>query len=199
MKLPGAPPSYASLTTLSGWVKSLSASVAAGWNKEHKPDGTHKAVTADSVSVTGDITAAGRYYERGRPKAVGEWTAVPFSSFDFTGSGTLSWAVESGDMLTFAYMALGHTLWMSIYINTSSVSGTGAELRVAIPPGYTIARTMRGPVGATDAAVDAEGAFWQASAGASYVAFFRDAAASNWNSAASNSTSVFGTFCVEVQ
>jgi len=56
VKLPVAPPSYASLTTLTNWVRSLAASIAAGWNKQHKADGTHAAVTATTVA-TGALTA----------------------------------------------------------------------------------------------------------------------------------------------
>lgn len=58
MKIPTAVPSYASLTTLTSYVKSLASAVSAGWNRQHKPDGTHGTITADAVTATGEVGAS---------------------------------------------------------------------------------------------------------------------------------------------
>ena len=72
---------------------------------------------------------------------IGEWTAAPYSSGDFTGNvGT--WTVEAGDLTAFSYAIIGKTMVLSIAVDTSSVSGSPSLLRVKIPGGFTANSTV---------------------------------------------------------
>jgi hypothetical protein len=116
--------------TVGGWTAlQFSQSVAtiqAGFHREHNPDDTHSV-----------IHATGAIYERSRTTPMGEWLAVPFTPANFTASGTMTWTVAAADCLNFTYMLIGKTLWINIYINTSTIGGVAAQdLRIAIPGGF---------------------------------------------------------------
>ena len=97
------------------------------------PDDTIKGIK------TADIMATGGYYERSRNKRLGEWTTVAYASGNFTASNSRTWTVASGDQRTYKYMLIGKTMWLTVTIDTSSVSGTCSNLFVAIPGGFAAA------------------------------------------------------------
>lgn len=72
--------------------------------------------------------------------------AVTYASGDFTGSGTITWTVDSGDLEAFWYQQFGKVLQVNVSIATSTVSGSGAELRVKIPGGFTTTRFAASPL-----------------------------------------------------
>jgi len=90
------------------------------------------------------IDLNGGIYERGRSVAMGEWSAVPFNAADFTASvGT--WTVEAADIITFRYTLIGKTMIVSLYIQTTAISGAPTELRIKIPAGYLSGSQSRIP------------------------------------------------------
>lgn len=68
----------------------------------------------------------------------GAWISVAYSAGDYTGSGSMTWTVDSGDVSTFQYRQLGAMLELMINISTSTIGGTPSTgLRVALPGGFT--------------------------------------------------------------
>ena len=80
--------------------------------------------------------------EYGRAAKMGDWTSVDYAAGNFTGSGAMTWTVESADQLIYKYTLRGHTLTLSVQLFSTVVGGTlDFELRVAIPGGYTAKAT----------------------------------------------------------
>jgi hypothetical protein len=121
--------------------KALTA-IAAGWNVEHNPDGTHKAsVTAglptahhtthehggsDEVAFTTGII------ERGRSVAMGEWT-------NFTPTLTASaGTVTINANVTCRYTLIGKTMILTFYL-VITLSATPISLTLTLPGGVTAA------------------------------------------------------------
>ena len=81
---------------------------------------------------------------RGRAVANGVGFDVAYTAGDFTGGGTLVWTVDSGEVGTFRYTFLaGKTMLIWFTLNATTISGVGADLRIKVPGGYTVARTVR--------------------------------------------------------
>lgn len=110
--------------------------------KEHKDDGSHGAITADSIT------------ERGRTTPQGEWIDVPYNAANFTGNGTMTWTVDAADVSNFRYMLIGKTLFVDGIFNTTSVTAPlNTMLKVKIPGGYIAAKPNRATNQATDSGV----------------------------------------------
>jgi hypothetical protein len=299
VKLPTSPPSHASLTTLTNWGKSLASSIAAGWNKEHKSDGTHKAITADSLTATGAIsggtgsiggalsaesltisdtnvlgtgttvlTATGGtaglvqsatvvdgtsgnayglyvdtptastinggtiassscltvgpaastagtdytaflgtgtvmaesgYSERLRTTPMGEWQAVSFAAGNFTGNGTMTWGVDSGDIGANRYTLVGKTMTWNLSVATSDVGGVAnTELRATVPGGFTCAVASYHTAAVAIDAGASTTARVETVGGQAYVRIVL-AAGGNWTITAADNTYVYFTITFEVQ
>lgn len=68
--------------------------------------------------------------------AVGSWTDVAFVAGNFTGNGSMTWTVASGDVGRNRYMKIGKLLVWQLYLSTTTVGGTpNVALQVALPTG----------------------------------------------------------------
>lgn len=68
----------------------------------------------------------------------GAWIAVPYNAGDYTGSGSQTWTVDSGDLDTGLYKQQGTTLFVQYYLKSTSVGGTPAGfLQITLPAGFT--------------------------------------------------------------
>ena len=105
---------------------------------------------------SGNAKVGADVYEKGRTTPLGHWISVPFNAANFTAAGGSSpaWTVEAGDVWDQSYTLIGKTLIYSVFIVASSVSGSPTELRVAIPSGFTYARSQRSPTNINDAGSD---------------------------------------------
>ena len=64
------------------------------------------------------------------------WTTPAFNAADFTASGSMTWTVEAGDVMTYQYMIIGKTMWVNFRLYTTVVGGTpSANLLIKIPSG----------------------------------------------------------------
>jgi hypothetical protein len=170
-----------------------------GWTSlQHKEDGSHAALTADTVVATTTVTAK-QFFRTNATAAQGEWTTVPYASGNFTASAG-TWTVESGDQVALGYMLHGKTMALTFRLDTTSTSaGMGVELRIAVPGGYTVGSTTAqyiNTIYVNDAGTKGLGQAF-AVAGNTYVSLYRlDEAA--WGSGAVNTTAVRGTIFFEV-
>lgn len=144
-----------------------------------------------------EVRASVGYYERLRTTPIGEWTSVAFNAANFTANGTMTWTVDSGDQTTFAYMLIGKTLFVDAYLDTTSVGGVlNSLLKVAIPGGFTAAKTMQGLALGFDNGVGTP-TYNRVNAGGTVIEIGRSDGG-NW-SAAANNTYVRVHFSFEVQ
>lgn len=54
----------------------------------------------------------------------GAWITPTFAAGNFTGNGSMTWTVDSGDVITMRYMLRGRTLTVGFVLNTTTVGGT---------------------------------------------------------------------------
>jgi hypothetical protein len=127
----------------------------------------------------------------------GTWTAVSFSAGDFTGSGSMTWTVEAGDVTAFRYLKIGKTLWVSFYIVTTTIAGTpSTALQIKIPGSYAAATAMLVPVLLTDNGTRATG-YASVVADATVITVSRTDQA-NYG-ASTNQTNVYGQIAFEIK
>lgn len=74
----------------------------------------------------------------------GAWIPVTFAAGDFTASGSMTWTVAAGDVVTHAYKQHGKALTVAAFVQTTTVGGTpSTQLKVAIPAGFVATRRIR--------------------------------------------------------
>lgn len=153
--------------------------------------------TVDGLfSGTFGLQCNGPLRERNRTANVGEWTTPTYAGGNFTSSSG-TWTVDSGDVTTYAYTVIGKTMILAVFLLNTSVTGTPATLRIAIPGGFTAAKAMRAWIETVDnGGTPATGMFDVAAAG-TYVTVYRDLSGTAW-SASTNATHVIGTITFEV-
>lgn len=99
----------------------LVANIGTGYGKQHNADDTH-----------GTVTLTGTISERKRTVPLGAWASVAFLASNFTATGT-TWTVTAAQQVTLKYMLIGTTLFVTFYINTSTVGGATANLFLTLP------------------------------------------------------------------
>ena len=129
--------------------------------------------------------------------AQGAWLTRAFAAGNYTGSGSMTWTVDAGDVVLERYLLSGRTLTVFCRITTTTVGGTpSTALQVLIPGGYSAVT-----LGETVAPISDNGgatAAGRALINASVIQVFKDfTSTANW-AAATNTTSVFFTISFEV-
>jgi hypothetical protein len=100
-----------------------------------------------TLDSSGNITIAGTVRPRNRNTADGEWLAVAHNAANFAAFGGGTFGVDAADQATFAYTLINKTMTVSYTLLTTTVSGSPAELYIAIPGGFTAARRMDSAIG----------------------------------------------------
>lgn len=121
-----------------------------------------------------------------------------FAAGDFTASGSMTWTVDAGDVVSYSYKLDGKWLRVIFDIITTTVGGTlSNNLRIKIPGGYTN-RTYALSVSLnySDNGSGNTAGFVQVGAGNTYIECYKFNVA-NW-SAATNATGVYGEIFIEV-
>lgn len=99
------------------------------------------------------------------------WVAIPYNAGDFTGSGTIVWTVDVGDLLTFEYQEINdYTNLLAITVQGATIAGAGNQLTIALP--FTPISAMAGPLLLADAGL-VEVGFYSITAGIAAIDFFR--------------------------
>jgi hypothetical protein len=130
----------------------------------------------------------------------GAWITRAYSAGNYTGSGSMTWTVDSGDILAERFVLENRSLTIFGAYQTTSVGGTlSTALQVALPNGYTAA--IAGEGYEVVRASDNNGAYGSGLVlgSGTVLQIFKDLGAStNW-SAATNATHVYFTVKIEVQ
>lgn len=124
------------------------------------------------------------------------WISPAFNAANFTASGAMTWTVDSGDVMTYAYKLRNKSLSLSVYINATTVGGVvSSQLRIAIPAGQLTAKNTVNTCMILDNGVRSV-AYFTAVTGLGYITINR-ADGSNFTLAANN-TYVLGQIDIEV-
>ena len=128
----------------------------------------------------------------------GAWIVPAFSAGNFTGVGAMTWTVEAGDVLAFAYRLSGRTLVVTWRISGTSVGGTlNTDLRIgnAAFGGFVPTRGALVPIYVSDNGTASIG-IGQVGSGGSLLEINKVPNA-NWG-ASTNASSTYGTLTFEV-
>lgn len=127
----------------------------------------------------------------------GAWVTPTFNAGDFTGNGSMTWTLASGDVDTLAYTIQGKKMTVSFVLNTTTVGGTlNTNLQILIPASKTAAKSMVNPVYVFDNLV-ATTAYAQVNTAGTTISIIKFGAG-NWN-ASTNQTYVLGQITFEIQ
>lgn len=130
----------------------------------------------------------------------GAWNSVTFATGNFTGSGSMTWTVASGDQVAFRYIVVGKLMTVFFDIRTTTVGGTpNTALQIAIPGGYAAGNDNISlqPIRVFDNGTAAVGFAQVRNTGAGIQLFRSIDGGTNW-SAATDTTSVQGTITFQV-
>jgi hypothetical protein len=121
-------------------ISSLCGQVSKFAEQQHNADGTHGAVTADSVQLQGALA--------------GEVIDLPFDAARYDRIGGTSWTVSSGDQIYLRYTRIGQLVFLNFNISTSVIVGTPDTLVIRIPELHAIPTV---PVGSSTPVVQGSG------------------------------------------
>lgn len=145
------------------------------------------------------IGAGGELYERNRTtQAMGEWADVPYNQANFTTNSAGTWTVDTADQVTFRYMLIGKTMFINIWLQTTSL-GTPAptELRIKIPGGF-LSGTNQRSASLHYFDVSWNAGFFNAVVGGNYIGCQKIASGA-WSGGTVNNIYCLGQFVLEVQ
>lgn len=122
-------------------------------NQDTNSTAAHRVITP---STTGQIVGLGGLMllvydgvtDRWREHVIdpGAAVAVTYSAGNFTASGSMTWTVDSGDQVKFAYVQRGKFVQFFVVLTLTTVGGTlSNELRIALPNGFTAAYEQWSP------------------------------------------------------
>ncbi len=141
---------------------------------------------SSTLGVTGLASFTAGIRELGRTFNAGDTQTVTHSASNFTGSGSMTWTVASGDQRTFSYRRLGDTAWVTLDLTETSISGTpSTALNVTLP--VAAAESVRVPCYYADNGTPGIG-FGIVSASSAVLSIYK-AGAANWT-ASTNLTDV---------
>lgn len=127
----------------------------------------------------------------------GAWISFVYSAGIFTASGTMTWTVDSGDVVTLAYQFLGKkTALVAFELQSTSIGGTPDQFFiVTLPAPLTPTKTMRGTMLYSDNAGALTLGQWTVFSGTGAIYLYK--LVGNW-SASVNSTRVVGSALFEI-
>jgi hypothetical protein len=130
--------------------------------------------------------------------AGGAWVTPAFNAGDFTASGSQTWTVIAGNVTTYGYTLVGKTMTVAFNIASTSVGGTpSTELRIKVPTGATVAKTILVPIRIVDNGAAAVVGIAQVSASGTFISCYKDLSqTANWS--ASTNTGVAGEITFEI-
>ena len=104
-----------------------------------QPEGTvaltvgEDAVGGRLTELTASTARVGTLYVSSTLPA-GRWNAITYAAGNFTGGGSMTWTVDSGDVTDYSYMRLDKTAIVSVWLDNTVVGGTpDTSLLITLP------------------------------------------------------------------
>jgi len=129
----------------------------------------------------------------------GSFTTPAYDASQFTASGTMTWGVDAGDVVTRSYALIGTKLLLLTWvIQATDVGGVASNaLRLALPVGVSAKQANCFQIYYDAGGAAAQG-FCSVSAGGTYVELFKAGGAS-WTLTSADNTRVQGFALIEIQ
>lgn len=129
----------------------------------------------------------------------GTFISIPFNAGDYTGSGSMTWTVDAGDVATYAYFLNGRVMSVAVFNTLTSVGGTPDYfLQILLPNGYTIAATAIIPCQVIEIALYSTGLMIaNIAVSTTQVLFVKDFVATPW-AASTNQTAIRGSLSFSI-
>lgn len=123
-----------------------------------------------------------------------------FDAAQYTGSGTITWTVIAGNVTTLAYRLSGVVLTVWVYIDGTTISGSGVALKIGNSQwgGFTVTKEQQTAGARDNDNGTRRAAFVQAPAGGTTINWYTDATAANAWAASTTNSGVVGTVTFEV-
>jgi hypothetical protein len=160
------------------------------------------------IGPDGKFTSAGGLCDYGRTTKMGEWTApadyqtsIDAGCFTASDAGT-HWYLDSADVGTYAYMIIGHTMFLIVTLSSTSVDNNWSyHMDIKVPGSKTIAKTF---TSAEVQANDGSGSGWYrtscaGSAGGTWIYVYHDTGNGSAWPGSSNATSIRFLVFFEIQ
>lgn len=156
---------------------------------------------ADTISDLGSNNIIRGYSDDVVPvtRGLGLWSTPAYSAGNFTASGSMTWTVQSGDVLTYIYTVIGKIMHLHFVLSGTSVGGTLSNaLRIAFPLNAISPHRSIHPIYINDNGSGNVLSIAEISAGTGYLACYAAPSEStNW-SASTNVTMVSGSIAFEI-
>ncbi len=150
--------------------------------------------TAWSVAGNGDVTNVGHLSINS--SNAGMWTTPGFSAGDFTGGGSMTWTVASGDVTTYAYTIVDHKMTVAFNLVTTTANGGDHRLLIKIPASKTATKRMTTAIWDSENSVTAIG-YCEVLASATNITCYKTSAAPNWGNF-TDLIDIFGQITFEI-
>jgi Collagen triple helix repeat (20 copies) len=121
-------------------------------------------------SRDGDVLVGRDLYEKQRVTPMGHWTDVPFNAANY-GAQTGTWTI--GSQTRAAYMLIGKTMFLSLYLQNATLSASTASCYFYFPAGITGGSTYQGAPIQYFGAASGTG-FGQIGPSGNNITFYRD-------------------------
>lgn len=174
-------------------------SLLQGWlSVDHKPDGTHKNVRADSVASTAGFT------EFGRDDVLGVAVDIYWTPSNYSASGAMTWAPTTAQQASLQACRIGNLMYLTGEVDSTNVGGVAdVSLYVKIPfviqndgvaSDFVVAAPASGTLVYSDAGGAVSSGWCRAQAGSKYIELRKFVG--NWTITAANDTTVlFSIVC----
>ena len=124
------------------------------------------------------------------------WTTPTFAAGDYTASGSMTWTLQAGDVISMAYIIKGKMMTVAFSLTTTTVGGTlSTDLLIAIPASKVATKRMLNPVYIIDNGTRTTGYALVNNSGTTIIINRSDLA--NWT-ASTNNTDVYGQITFEI-
>lgn len=139
----------------------------------------------DGSNTTGTVANNANVWNPIRDYIGTAWVSPSFNAGDFTASGSMTWTVASGDVVTYKYVEIGKTMIVAVLLTTTTVGGTpSTALKLKIPNGRTATGSVSGLAMGLNNGSSFTG-FWQTNG--TNIDFYVDATAgTNWTASTNN-------------
>lgn len=126
------------------------------------------------------------------------WTTPAFNADDFTATGSMTWTLSAGDVLSYRYLIVGKMMVVNFSLGNTTVGGTTSNtLRIKIPAGKIGAVDTLNPYFYNEGGAEGLGKAF-INAGSTFIELQKTSTGANWT-ALTNSTHVKGSITFEIQ
>jgi hypothetical protein len=171
------------------WNQSFGETFAGGGNINYPQDnqGLCQVLSGGTYYLDNATMAVGLgYVEHQRGFNMGDRQDVTFAAGNFTANGSMTWTVSGGNVTTFSWSIIGHTLTVWWDIAGSTIGGSlNTTLQILIPNGYVASKAVGTTCLVTNNGTNATG-FASVGASGTVIQIIPSPTGGNWSASSAN-------------